>query len=59
LPFSQAVRWLIVDEAPNGGMFQADQRLVPALDVLERTGVGRSLLDMTEDAGSGKGEDLW
>jgi hypothetical protein len=38
-------RWLVAYTSPSGGQFQADERLVPGLDILARLDEGRPLLD--------------
>jgi len=38
-------RWLVAYTGPSGGEFQADERLIPGLDILARLDEGRPLLD--------------
>jgi hypothetical protein len=38
-------RWLVAYTSPSGGQFQADERLIPTLDILARLDEGRPLLD--------------
>jgi hypothetical protein len=45
-------RWLVAYSRPSGAQFQADERLVPGLDILARLDEGRPLLDALAKAGS-------